>query len=36
MAVIVSPVTSSTVDVNGVRAVHLRDEQAAYSRLHTS
>jgi hypothetical protein len=29
MAVIVSPVTSGTVYVNGVRAVHLRDEQAA-------
>jgi hypothetical protein len=36
MAVIVSPAGSSTVYVNGVRAVHLRDEQAAYSCLHTS
>jgi hypothetical protein len=36
MAVIVSPVASGTVYVNGIRAVHLRDEQAAYSRPHTS
>ena len=36
MAVIASPAGSSTVYVNGVRVVLLRNEQAAYSRLHTS